>query len=344
MDDLAADHRTALDPHHPPEGSAVPSQTTSCNGRFAETLRRACQGRFIRLAIALIVLGLGIWLLSRQAYGWHHLEAGKRELAADHFPPALQHFQAALAIWPDDAATLFLAAGAPRRAGDYESADFYLTRCQQSPSMAEQAEFERVLLRACKGEIHEVGAYCQVLLRQDHPETPLILEALAQGELRLLRFAAASAYLEKWLEMSPDHPQALFLKGRLQHQASNSQDALSLFRRAVELDPERDDVRLALAGLYLDFGQAQEGVPHLEEVCRRQPNNMPAKARLGQGLVLLNRRKEAVRVLDEVIHARPDLALALLERGKLAFGDGDLEKAQDLLQKACKREPSNRPA
>jgi tetratricopeptide (TPR) repeat protein len=322
----------------------LPQVAPPIDAPSSNLLSRLRRNRFLKAAIALLVLIVGAWMLARQLYGWHHFDAGKRELARDHCRPALEHFQAALVIWPDDATTQFLAARASRRLGDYEAADSYLTRCQLSPAIREQAELERVLLRACRGEVEAVGGYCQTLLRQHHPDTPLILEALAQGELSLLRFAAAAHYLERWLEMAPDHPQAIYRKGQLQLEAGNLQEALALLRRAAELDPDREDVRLLLAGLYLDLGQAQEGVPHLEFVCGRQPKNHLAKARLAQGLVLLGREEEAIRLLDEVLLARPEHAPALLERGKLAFRHGDLDKAQHLLQEACKRDPGNRAA
>jgi tetratricopeptide (TPR) repeat protein len=290
------------------------------------------------------VLGVGIWIVARQAYGWHHLVAGKHGLQADHCRDAFEHFQASLEIWPEDPTTLFLAARAARRVGDFEAAERYLTKCQASSSMVEPAALERVLLRATRGEIDAVGGFCQALLDQGHPDTPLILEALAQGEMVSLRFASASGYLDQWIEKSPDQPQALFLKGRLQLQASNSQEALGLLRRAVELDPERDDARLLLAGLYLDLGQAREALPHLEEARRRLPRNLIAKARMGQCLVLLGRQEDAIVLLDEVLRQNPDLPSALLERGKLALRDGELDKAELWLQKACKRDPGNRAA
>lgn len=351
MDDRAADHGTALGSSDTHAHEAIQVETKSAQRRFAAFSFSPLQwtrgawthrARLLKLALAVLVLGIAVWMLSRQAYGWHHLTAGKRELARDHCRQALDHFQSALAVWPEDSGTLFLAARAARRVGDYDAADFYLSKCQRSPSLGEQAEFERVLLRACKGEIDAVGGLCAAMLQQGHPETPLILEALAQGEMTLLRFADAAHHLDEWLKMAPDHPQALFLKGRLQVQASNSQEALALLQRAVELDPERDDIRLLLAGQHLDLGQAQEGVPHLEEVCRRQPHNAVAKARLAQGLVLLSREDEAIRLLDEVLRERPDLTLALLERGKLHFRAGELDKAEARLRQACNRDPGNK--
>lgn len=301
------------------------------------------RSRVRQLALAVLIV-LATWLVGWRVYGWGHLVAGRQDLQKDHLAEALLHFQTALRIWPQDGSVHLLAARAARRMGDYELADYHLKASRSVPSLADQVAFERVLLRASKGEIDQVGSFCDALLQQNHPETPLILEALCVGNLELLRFGAASHAVDRWLEMSHEQPQATFLKGRLELQASNNVEAQQWLQRAVELDPERDDARLLLAGLHLDLGQAQEALPHLEWICRRQPDNVRAKARLGQALVLLGRPAEATPLLDEVIRERPDLASALLERGKLALREGELEPAEKWLRQACRLDPGDRGA
>jgi len=298
----------------------------------------------VRVTFALAIFAVAAWLGGWQVYGWYHWLAGQRSLQANHFRDALQHFRAAIKAWPNNGAASFFAARSARRMGDLELADGYLRQCQTVPSLADQAAFERVLLRASKGEVDEVENYCHALLEQGHPETPLILEALAVGNLTVLRFAAASQAIERWAEISPDDPQVVFLKGRLQLQATNNSEAVEFLRRVVELDPDRDDARSMLAGLHLDLGQAQEAIAHLDVLCQRQPDNVPAQGRRAQALVLLGRSDEAIVLLDEVIRKRPDLASALLERGKLALRDGQLQQAEDWLRQAVQRDPGDRAA
>jgi tetratricopeptide (TPR) repeat protein len=346
MDDHATEHGVGI-PGAATDRPVEAPLSSPRRSRFALRwfqLARARPGRFILLLAIGVFLSVGVWVLSWRAYAWWHFQAGQRALAADHCSEALTHAQIALRIWPTDGPTLFLAARAARRAGDLDSADYYLSECQRSSAQPDHVEFERILLRACKGQVDAVSEYCEALLEQGHADSPLILEALAHGELTLLRFGAADKRLDRWLARAPDQAHVLFLKGRLQLHANNGQEAIPWLRKSIDLDPERDDVRLLLAGQHLDLGQAQEAVPHLEILVRRQPHNILAKARLAQGLVLLNRTDEARTLLDDVLRLRPDMPLALLERGKLALGDGDLDNAQDWLQKACKREPANKAA
>jgi tetratricopeptide (TPR) repeat protein len=290
--------------------------------------------------LALCILGVLAW----QGNAWRHLQSGKQALRLHHHPEALRHFQAALQAWPNHGPTCLLAARAARLSEKFDIAEHYLEIAEAQPTQMDSAALERVLLRACKGEVDGVGQYCDALIKAQHPETPQVLEALALGDLKLLRFGSAADALNRWLELQPDDPQATFLLGRLHLQAANNTEAVDYLRRAVELDPSRDDARLMLAGLLLDLGQAQEALPHLEAVRLRQPENSMVAARLGQALTLLDRPAEATPLLDGVLERNPDMTLALLERAKLALREGKLAQAEPWLARACERDRGDRAA
>jgi predicted Zn-dependent protease len=297
--------------------------------------------RLVRLLLVLAVLGVGGWMLASRFVGWYHLHAGKAALDADHCDVAFAELQLALAAWPDDAEVQFLTARAARRSGAFGAADQLLTQCEAAPALAEAVVLERVLLRASRGEVDEVASFCRSQLEQNHPETPLILEALAQGYTTALRYPDASNSIERWLEQSPNHPHALYLKGRLQAYAGNQHEAVGLLARVVELDPERDDARLQLAALYLDLGEAREAQPHLEWLRRRQPDHLLVQVRMARCLDFLGRQEEARQLLDDVLARQPAMVAALVERGKFAVRTRELDSAERFLQGACKRDPGN---
>ncbi len=156
-----------------------------------------------------------------------------------------------------------------------------------------------------------------------------------------LRFPAASYYLERWLSLTPDYPQALLLKGQLQVRYGNQQEAIALFGRVLELDPERDDARLQLAAQYLELVQADKARPHLDWLRRRLPGNAIVDVESARCLDLLGEPEEARRLLDDVLSRQPLLAAALLERGRLALRAQELDDAEHYLRAACKRDPGN---
>jgi tetratricopeptide (TPR) repeat protein len=308
-------------------------------------LRLAGPGRSSarRCLLAVVMVGCVAWL-GWNAYGWHHWISANRSLSAGHNKQAANHLTAALRVWPKDAGVHLLAARVSWLNEDFEGAEHHLALCQNDPAAADAAQLERVLVRAAKGDVDAVEGFCYALLEEKHPQTPMVLRALAIGNLPLLRLGETARMLDRWLELEPDHPQAIYLYARVHQQTGNNLDALKFFRRAIELDPSRNDARLALASLHLDLGQAQEALPLLQEACRREPSNTGAKSRLAQGLAMLGRTEEAAVLLDEVLTLRPSLASALLERGKIALRDERLAEAEDYLQQACQSEPNNRAA
>jgi tetratricopeptide (TPR) repeat protein len=297
--------------------------------------------RLVTVLLACAVLVVGVWLLSWRVYGWYHLSAGKKALAVDHCRPGLEHFQAALTVWPGDPQVLFFAARAARRVGDLEVADKYLKQCEESRAMDEEAGMERILLRASSGEMDEVGTVCRTLLDRHHPDSPLIYEAMVQGCLTTLRFQDSASLIAEWRERYPDHAQALYQLARHHLSLSNQQEAEQHLRRVVELDPERDDARMVLAGVLLDLRRALDALPHLEILQRRLPGNLLAQTRMAACLNLLGRQDEAVVLLDAVLARAPKLAPALFERGALASRDGDFARAEDLLKRAVDADPGD---
>jgi tetratricopeptide (TPR) repeat protein len=300
--------------------------------------------RLIVLVLAATVFGVLAWIVSWRANGWYHLRAARAALGVDHCRAALEHLHASLRVWPEDAEVLFLTARAARRVGELDLAGYYLSQCESSPALKARVPLEQAMLRAMRGEVDAVAPYCVAELKNDHADSALIVEALVEGYMAVLRFPEAAGLLQSWLEKAPNHPQALFLKGRMELQSTNAQEALTHFRRVVDLDGDRDDARLFLAGLCLELGQAREALPHLELLRHRLPANIVIQARLGRCLVLLGRHEEAEAMLDAVLAQDPNMATALLERGKLALSGGQLDDAAELLQKACDRDRGNRVA
>jgi len=146
-------------------------------------------------------------------HAWYHFRAARSDLQRYHNPQAVRHLQACLHVWPADADALLLAARAARRARAYEQAERCLEKYQQVRGLDEAGSFEQLLLSAERG-VDSVADRCRHHVEQDHPDTPLILEALTRGYLRQYQLPEARLCLDLWLQRQPDNPQALCLKGQ----------------------------------------------------------------------------------------------------------------------------------
>src|SRR5205085_2088233 len=106
----------------------------------------------------------------------------------------------------------------------------------------EPGGFEQLLLSAERSLDAHVVARCHRSVELDHPDTPLILEALARGYLRQYRLSEAKLCLELWLKRQPDNPQALTLMGQFHLDYERAPDrAVARYARAVEIDPDHEE-------------------------------------------------------------------------------------------------------
>lgn len=332
---------TASAPSAPPRRSLVRRALAGAR-RLGSAV--ATPRRLVTLAALVLVIAFAIWTGSWRVYGWYHRGAASDLLKHDRYRDALGHLQAALQVWPDDPALLVHAAQAARRAGHLNLAQEYLDQCPSAAQPRETVELERALLRAARGEGDAVADYCDALAQQNDADAPLIYEAMVQGYLARLRLPEASYYLERWLELAPESPQALYMKAQLEAQSGNTHLAVDLYARTVERDPKHDDARWQLAQMQLDLGQAQEALPNLETLRPRLADNVLVRVHLARCFDLLGRQEEALAMLDDVLSQQPRLVPALIERGRLAVRARDLAKAEECLSVACRRAPGSREA
>jgi predicted Zn-dependent protease len=111
------------------------------------------------------------------------------------------------------------------------------------------------------------------------------------------------------------------------------------YRRALDIDPEDQASRLALAELLLD--KRQNGREAAENFERLWSVRRDAAVALGlaQSWRQLGRGEEARRLLDEWLAAHPDDGPALAERGRLAMDSHATEEAVGFLRRAVARSP-----
>lgn len=300
-----------------------------------------------RLCAVGILLGLivaGVVVASPHLRAWYHLRAARSELQRWHNAQAIRHLQICLRIWPHDPDVLLLAARSTRRARGYAEADGLLERYQQARGLDEACTLEQLLLSAAGGN-EQVIDLCWRYVEQGHPDTPLILEALTHGYLRKYRLGEARLCLDRWLQLMPDHPQALCLEGFFYLDYGHARTAAEKsYRRALELDPDLEEARLGLAVALIDDKNFAEAAEHLERLRQCQPDNLSVQVGLAECLDGLGRQEEAVRLVDEVLRQKPDSVPAMSLRGRLAIKDAEFVEAEKWLSEAVRLHPNDHRA
>jgi tetratricopeptide (TPR) repeat protein len=289
--------------------------------------------------VALILFGAAAGGL----YLWasHEFRLAREDVERYHYNDAKTHLQLCLRVWPNDPDTLLLAARVARRLRAYGLANEYLDGYLRVRGEDDNLIVERALLRAERGDLDAVSRFCFSLVKQGHPDTPLILEALSAGYIRMYRLKDADVSLGLWLDQQPDNTQALMFRGLIQELQAMQQEAAPTYRRVLELDPEQDEARLRLAGLLVDLTQAPEALTQLEYLRRRLPDNPMVLVDLARCHDLLGQQPEAEQVLDELLDRVPSLTPALTQRAILAIRADRLDQAERLLRRAAATSPGD---
>jgi tetratricopeptide (TPR) repeat protein len=274
-------------------------------------------------------------------WAWYHFRAGRAALERYHSVDAIEHLQATLSVWRHDPDTLVLSARAARRLEAFDQADEFLQKAKGMRGKHADPTLERLLLRAARGELEEVGKTCQAMVERGDPASSLILEALVHGALRKFRLRYADNLLHRWRESEPDNPQVAYMTGLLFEYMGVRQEAALQFRRALELDPEHEEARERLAVQLLDLLRAHEAIPHLEYLRDRRPDNWRIPVLLAQCKDQMGQLAEAEAILDSLLEREPNYPPALAERGKMALRDGRVQDAEQWLVKATNLEPGD---
>lgn len=300
-----------------------------------ELARSTRRVRWLLVVLLSLFVGLGAAATVVHLRAEYHYRQAQQAFDRLRLLRARDHIDTTLATWPRSFRVNFLAARIARRVGDLERAEKYLQICQDLVGPREEIFLERLLIRAQNGETDEVQPALRDLVQKNHPDSGLILEALARGYAFLFRFVDLDFVLHMWLEREPDNLLAHFFQAWSHEQLGARDDAVIEYRRIVERDPENDEARLRLANLLIDKSQPAEAIEHLQIVIRRHPENLAAKVRLALSLHDLGQLDEAERILTEVLESEPEYAPALTARGRIALQLNQVELATEYLQKAA---------
>lgn len=295
--------------------------------------------------VFMLVVLAGLLLAAVGVRVWfdYHLRAARREVDRGHNAAALVHLQRCATVRPNDREVLLLAARVARRDGMLAEAEVALDRYWAMYGDEEPLVFERLLLRATRGEYGSTAAALQNRIAAGGPDADLAREALVVGLLSRFYWAEAERLLADWRATSPDNTRALLLRGKLDEQRQRTSEAMLAFRRLLELDPEHDEARARLAALLLQLRQGEEALTHLTYLRGRLPDNAAVHTQLAQALALQGRTAEARAALEDCLRAHPNYPPAVAERARYAIEAEDYQAAEDLYRRAVRLDPGNAP-
>ncbi len=312
---------------------------------MARFLNPAARLRFAYwLAAIVLLLALAAYVLGPFVQARYHFRQAEQAAAQYDFAQALEHLDACRKRASPRPKYLCWQRRLARRSGAYSLALRYLREYEQlEGSDAETLRLERLLVECQTGTMPpSTEGLLRSRVQQGDKDSPLILEALAQGCLEQNRLQTAEEYLIDCLKRQPKNAQALLLLGRIRDDMSVPAEAVEFYRRIVDAYPGHYEGRLHLAQSLLGAGYFTEAAEQFAFLARSRPNDPDVRRGLALCRAELGEVDSACRTLDALIAENPRDKIALIERSRLALAADRAADAEGWLRHALILDPSDR--
>lgn len=167
--------------------------------------------------------------------------------------------------------------------------------------------------------------------------------------IRARQFTEALAAADQALKIDGQNAEALYQKASIYHAMNDLPRAMALYERAVKIQPNHAETRLARAGLMVDAQRDTDAIAEIDELQRLKPNDPRGTylravlaERAGNAAATKAALKKITELLDPVpianIRFRPQF---LMLNGMAHYTLGELEKAKPYLELAVRQQAAN---
>ncbi len=135
--------------------------------------------------------------------------------------------------------------------------------------------------------------------------------------------------------------EAFFTVGKRNIRDNDHDLAIRNFEKALEINPDNTEVRLALGAEYLNHGRLDEAQSQFEKVLSRSPTNKDALWFRAALLEQQGHVPEAIEAYQQILQIDPEYAAACQALGRLALKTGNRDAGRKHLLDAAKLDPEN---
>jgi tetratricopeptide (TPR) repeat protein len=153
--------------------------------------------------------------------------------------------------------------------------------------------------------------------------------------------ARAEALYRQVLALSPQHPDALHLLGRLTCEAGQPQAALGLIEAAVRLRPRIAEYQAGLGEVQRALGQTREAAETFRRAVRLKPESAPIQMGHGLALAAAGQGALAIQALRRAVARDPALMPAHGALGSVLLAEGQAQAAAEAFRTAYRLAPND---
>ena len=151
-----------------------------------------------------------------------------------------------------------------------------------------------------------------------------------QGDAELAR--AAAPLLQRASLAAPDDLKVLDALALCSALSGNAENALAAWRRALELDPDRQDALFSLAVHFHNQGDMERALGYIERYLKIQPWNAEMFGRYSHALFESDRLEEAILAAEHSLRLDPSITRTYAWLGQLHLRRGERKKSEHYRQ------------
>ncbi|MCA9081514.1 MAG: tetratricopeptide repeat protein, partial [Planctomycetaceae bacterium] len=277
---------------------------------------------FVAILLLVVVLGRLVF----EAGLWRAAAALERR---DH-PRACTWLWSIGWLNPWSAEWHYLQARTSRRLGNFPLVEYHLKRAHELGWPAEQLAFEQELALMQTRQWDQMSTSWGDLFQRAGSDGPEVYDSFVSQQVKRLAVNQLGPVIESWKQDYPGDPQPYFFEGRISEVRLEWGAAEQAYQHALELAPEREDIRERLVLAQLKLGQLESALEQLGQF-----GSPPTPERLlyrAEAFSRLQRPVEAQAVLNEVLAMQPGHLPAVKQLAQLIFDQGQFEQVVAMLE------------
>lgn len=268
----------------------------------------------------------------RRLLGWAELQRNKLDEAIDQF-------QAALEMEPQDSSAQFGLAQAYRRKSMLDEAAAALAKVEAIDAKFPGLRLEEGRIAEAKGDMDDAIASYREALSQS-PNDAALKSRLGATLILTGQLEEGESLLREVLEAQPYSAEAEHYLGRIALERGELQTAREHFERAARLEPTSGLYRMYVAWVALESNEMANALRELETALKLDPSLgdaywLRARIRIRAGVV-----RDALTDLQKAIELNPSRIEAWAAMGECHYQLGQMEEAIADLQKAVEGRPN----
>lgn len=146
--------------------------------------------------------------------------------------------------------------------------------------------------------------------------------------------ADAQSVVSRLLETMPNDARAMHVSAMLNAQLHNTEQAVKLWSKCIELDPKSEPYYINLAAVAIERGDSQLAIETMQKAFENGMKSLDIRHHYGVSLLNAGRLSEAAEAAQTALKEFPDSGALWLILGQSQLKLGDLKLAEESLSKA----------